>query len=357
MRMNADLVARLRKSGAALLPTTISGRAARCQPIIAPHSSNRHDLHRQQGRHQPQSRGTEPVGRHRRGRAHTRTTGDQILIFLACNDAGSEVIPKSRVRRNQKNLPRRTRRHGEDKEWNHGCTPIHTDHSKQKRLDLLFLSVSICVHPWFQHLLFSVFPYLRGKKFLPGKQEIMGCQLRSGFQRALDPALRGTSEPASLTGINMKVSIRDLNQLDQPSFVRGVRRVLLNILHGSPSRLGWTGSFRSVEHLHQAMCNIVAASTQEKQLALIRAHPDLVGRLAREGRLTASSTAEQAAAGLTQLTALEAEAFNRYNAQYQSRFGFPFVICARQNKKEAILAAFPVRLQNRPRRGNHQCAE
>jgi len=143
----------------------------------------------------------------------------------------------------------------------------------------------------------------------------------------------------------MIVSLQHVNQLDQASFIT----LCGGFFEHSPwiAEQAWQRRpFRSLDHLHQAMCGIVASSPRDQQLALIRAHPDLVGRLAREGRLTASSTAEQAAAGLNQLSALEAEAFDRYNAEYQSRFGFPFVICARQNKKEAILAAFPIRLQN-----------
>ena len=49
---------------------------------------------------------------------------------------------------------------------------------------------------------------------------------------------------------------------------------------------------------------------------------------------------------MTQLSADEIERFEQYNAAYRDKFGFPFVICARENKKEAILAAFPVRQQN-----------
>jgi OHCU decarboxylase len=104
--------------------------------------------------------------------------------------------------------------------------------------------------------------------------------------------------------------------------------------------------FRSIEHLHDCMCKVVAQATPQEQLVLIRAHPDLVGRLAREGRLTAQSTTEQAAAGLAELTPAEAAEFDRYNTAYRDRFGFPFVICARENRKDAILAAFPRRLQN-----------
>ena len=100
--------------------------------------------------------------------------------------------------------------------------------------------------------------------------------------------------------------------------------------------------FASLDSLHAAMCEIVEAASVDEQLALIRAHPDLVGRVV----LTAESNREQTAAGLMQLTPDEVALFNRYNTEYKSRFGFPFIICARKNKKEAILGAFPVRLKN-----------
>lgn len=100
----------------------------------------------------------------------------------------------------------------------------------------------------------------------------------------------------------------------------------------------------SVEELHAMMCETVRCAKAAEQLALIRAHPDLVGREA----LTPASQGEQAAAGLMDLSADERERFAAYNAEYQDRFGFPFVICARLNKKEAILEAFPRRLRNPP---------
>ena len=106
--------------------------------------------------------------------------------------------------------------------------------------------------------------------------------------------------------------------------------------------------FASRDVLHATLVATVMAATPEEQLALIRAHPDLVGRLAREGRLTAASTAEQAAAGLDGLSPEEVAAFERYNLAYRERFGMPFVICARENRKQAILAAFPIRLANPP---------
>jgi 2-oxo-4-hydroxy-4-carboxy-5-ureidoimidazoline decarboxylase len=141
----------------------------------------------------------------------------------------------------------------------------------------------------------------------------------------------------------MKLS--QLNFADQSGFVA----VCGPFFEHSPwiAERAWAARpFSSREQLHHIMCQIVSQSTKDEQLALIGAHPDLVGRLAREGRLTHESTSEQAAAGLAELTPIEAAEFDRYNIAYRERFGFPFVICARQNRKQAILAAFPNRLQN-----------
>ena len=71
-----------------------------------------------------------------------------------------------------------------------------------------------------------------------------------------------------------------------------------------------------------------------------------MGRAARQGTLSPASTGEQAAAGLDRLTSAEIATFNRLNQQYRARFGFPFVICARDNKKDSILAGFAARLQH-----------
>lgn len=108
--------------------------------------------------------------------------------------------------------------------------------------------------------------------------------------------------------------------------------------------------FASRVALHRALVETVRQASPERQDALIRAHPDLVGRAALAGTLTRESTGEQAAAGLAAgtLTPEEIDAFARDNAAYRERFGFPFVICARENKKERILAGFVARLGNTP---------
>ncbi len=104
--------------------------------------------------------------------------------------------------------------------------------------------------------------------------------------------------------------------------------------------------FASVTALHQAMTAIVSAAALDRQWSLIRAHPDLAGRLAQHGRLTAESTREQASAGLASATPGMVQRIQTLNAAYRERFDFPFVICARLNNVESIVAAMEERLQH-----------
>ncbi len=106
--------------------------------------------------------------------------------------------------------------------------------------------------------------------------------------------------------------------------------------------------FRDAAHLHAELCATMRGASREKQLALIRAHPDLAGRLAQQNKLTAESTREQASAGLNLLSAEELAEFQRLNAAYLVRFAFPFIICARLNNKSAILTAMQTRVGNSP---------
>jgi 2-oxo-4-hydroxy-4-carboxy-5-ureidoimidazoline decarboxylase len=135
--------------------------------------------------------------------------------------------------------------------------------------------------------------------------------------------------------------LAELNALDRAEFTR----IIGPVFEHSPWVAARTASqrpFQSREALHAALIATVSKASDEEKLSLIRAHPDLIG----DAHLTAASQAEQASAGLQDATAEEAKQFRQYNRQYQERFGFPFVICARLNKKEAIAAAFPDRLQN-----------
>jgi OHCU decarboxylase len=104
--------------------------------------------------------------------------------------------------------------------------------------------------------------------------------------------------------------------------------------------------FADDEELLEALESAMYSAPRERQLALIRAHPDLAGRAAIEGSLTNSSTREQASAGLDRLTPDEYGAFTRTNAAYRERFGFPFVVCVREHTKESILRVAAERLEH-----------
>lgn len=104
----------------------------------------------------------------------------------------------------------------------------------------------------------------------------------------------------------------------------------------------------TADGLHRALCAVLAAAPRPRQRALIEAHPDLAGRLARAGRLTAESTGEQASAGLDRLTEAERRRFSDLNAAYKARFGLPFVMAVKGRAKDEILAAFEARLDNDP---------
>jgi OHCU decarboxylase len=104
--------------------------------------------------------------------------------------------------------------------------------------------------------------------------------------------------------------------------------------------------FADEEELFKALESAMYSAPRERQLALIRAHPDLAGRAAIEGTLTNSSTTEQASAGLDRLSPDEYDAFTRTNTAYRERFGFPFVVCVREHTKESILRVAAERLEH-----------
>jgi 2-oxo-4-hydroxy-4-carboxy-5-ureidoimidazoline decarboxylase len=141
------------------------------------------------------------------------------------------------------------------------------------------------------------------------------------------------------------LSVADVNRMSVADF----RRALGGVFEHSPwiAERAWRSRpFASVAALHAAMTRVVREASREEQLALLRAHPDLAGRAARAGDLTAASRAEQASAGLDRLTDAEYERFGRLNAAYRDTFGFPFIIAVRRHDKTAILAAFERRLGN-----------
>jgi 2-oxo-4-hydroxy-4-carboxy-5-ureidoimidazoline decarboxylase len=143
------------------------------------------------------------------------------------------------------------------------------------------------------------------------------------------------------------LSLNQINSLDRAGFTAA----LGHLFEHSPwvAEETWPRRpFRDAAQLHAELCVTMRAAPRDRQLALIRAHPDLAGRLAVAGKLTAESQQEQASAGLDRLSSDELTEFQRLNDAYRARFGFPFIICARLSHRAAILAAMQSRLANSP---------
>jgi len=141
------------------------------------------------------------------------------------------------------------------------------------------------------------------------------------------------------------VSLETLNAADRAAFAA----MLGDVMELAP----WVAEqayaarpFASVAALYQSMTDAVRKSGDAPQRALIEGHPDLAGKAAREGKLTADSTAEQAGAGLDRLTEEEFAAFHRLNDAYRKKFGMPFIVCVRRHGKGSILREFERRLKN-----------
>jgi chitin deacetylase len=98
--------------------------------------------------------------------------------------------------------------------------------------------------------------------------------------------------------------------------------------------------------IHNALCRVFRSATHEERRGVLNSHPDLACKLAAAKRLTPESTAEQAGAGLDALTDKERATFEKLNADYVARHGFPFIIAVRDNSKKSILAAFEKRIAN-----------
>ncbi|MFK7877290.1 MAG: allantoinase PuuE [Paracoccaceae bacterium] len=98
--------------------------------------------------------------------------------------------------------------------------------------------------------------------------------------------------------------------------------------------------------IHQALARVFRRASIDQRLQVLRAHPDLAGKLAAAGQLTAESTSEQAGAGLDLLSDEERSTFQALNTAYVARHGFPFIIAVRDHTKASILQAFHTRLDN-----------
>lgn len=138
------------------------------------------------------------------------------------------------------------------------------------------------------------------------------------------------------------------SQLDKTAFVAAYGE----IYEHSPwvAELAWERGLTAAQDIPAGlagiMSEVLSGAPAERQLEVIRAHPDLAGKAAVSGKLTDDSTREQAGAGLDQCSPEEMARFERLNAAYKAKFGFPFVMAVMGNDRYAILKAFEVRLEN-----------
>jgi 2-oxo-4-hydroxy-4-carboxy-5-ureidoimidazoline decarboxylase len=142
-----------------------------------------------------------------------------------------------------------------------------------------------------------------------------------------------------------KVSLQSLNAAAATDFIATLEDIY--------ERAPWVAQvvcgerpFETLAALHEAMAAAVRNAPPDRQLDLIRGHPDLAGRAVRAGTLTPDSKAEQASVGLDRLSEQEFARFHRLNDAYRAKFAMPFIICVRRHTKDSILRQFERRLQN-----------
>ena len=143
----------------------------------------------------------------------------------------------------------------------------------------------------------------------------------------------------------MQYSLEQLNSMPRDAF----EAALSGIFEHSPwvpQQAAGARPFASVDALYATMRAIVADSGEARQLALINAHPELAGKAAVRGELTAESTREQSGAGLAECTQAEFDKLQRLNAAYREKFGFPFILAVRGYDRAGIIANFEARVNN-----------
>jgi 2-oxo-4-hydroxy-4-carboxy-5-ureidoimidazoline decarboxylase len=140
-----------------------------------------------------------------------------------------------------------------------------------------------------------------------------------------------------------RIDMDSVDRLDHDAFVARFG----GVFEQSPwvAERAWAARpFGSFAALHDAMVDAVERAPRDVQLALIRAHPDLAARVA----MTDESVREQAAAGLDQLSPDQFERITWLTTAYRARFGFPFVVCAREHTPDSIIAAAERRTESPP---------
>ncbi|MGE0425246.1 MAG: 2-oxo-4-hydroxy-4-carboxy-5-ureidoimidazoline decarboxylase, partial [Reyranellaceae bacterium] len=141
----------------------------------------------------------------------------------------------------------------------------------------------------------------------------------------------------------MTVTLDALNAMSRDDFVAALGSIFEHAPWVADGAAG-KRPFATVADLHRAMLGVVETASADTQTQFLRGHPDLAGKAARAGALTADSTAEQAGAGLDRLSEQQYARFHRLNTAYTERFGIPFIVCVRRHTRGSILRQFERRL-------------
>jgi 2-oxo-4-hydroxy-4-carboxy-5-ureidoimidazoline decarboxylase len=141
---------------------------------------------------------------------------------------------------------------------------------------------------------------------------------------------------------NALLTLSGLNGLPAPSFVATLAEVFEHAAWVADAAAG-ARPYPTVTALHDAMMHAVRTAPPDRQLAFIGGHPELGSRV-RRADLTRDSQAEQGGLGLDRLSTEEFDRFNRLNAAYREKFGFPFITCVRRHTRDSILRQFERRL-------------
>jgi len=142
-----------------------------------------------------------------------------------------------------------------------------------------------------------------------------------------------------------QISLETLNSADRGTFITAIGEVM-ELAPWVAEETYPKRPFAGIAALYRAMTDAVRNAPPQRRQAFINGHPDLAGKAARDGKLTADSTAEQAAAGLDRLSEQEFADFHRLNDAYRKTFAMPFIICVRRHGKQSILREFERRLKN-----------
>jgi 2-oxo-4-hydroxy-4-carboxy-5-ureidoimidazoline decarboxylase len=148
-----------------------------------------------------------------------------------------------------------------------------------------------------------------------------------------------------------QLSLEAVNAMDEAAFLAALGAVFEHSPWIAEGAFG-VRPFRSLDALHAAMMDVLRKAPKERQVDLLRAHPELAGREAQEGALTEDSTSEQLRLGFNALGKDELARMTLLNEEYREKFGFPCIIALRRHATRQTVQAEHVR-----RLGNGRDAE